>query len=124
MVKTGIELIKAERKRQVTVEGFCSVKDDCNVDGEMALVAALYASPIQLFTLSLADDRKNERRSYRGAMLEADDPWPASWGQEWDKRHKHDRIRQLTIAGALIAAEIDRLLRLGDASRAFTEGEG
>ena len=30
---------------------------------------------------------------------------------EWDKRGKHERIRQLEIAGALLAAEIDRLLR-------------
>jgi hypothetical protein len=27
----------------------------------------------------------------------------------WDKRRKHDRRRKLVIAGALIAAEIDRL---------------
>lgn len=35
-------------------------------------------------------------------------PWP--WSDAWDKRKKHDRIRQLSIAGALIAAEINRLL--------------
>lgn len=38
-------------------------------------------------------------------------PWP--WPTEWDKRGKHSRHRQLEIAGALIAAEIDRLRRAG-----------
>jgi hypothetical protein len=52
------------------------------------------------------------------------DPWPwfdevpetryaddNSWRRVkvWDKREKHDRMRRLEIAGALIAAEIDRL---------------
>jgi len=53
------------------------------------------------------------------------DPWP--WFDEvevtrygdglttqvpaWDKRKKHNKLRRLVIAGALIAAEIDRLQR-------------
>jgi hypothetical protein len=32
----------------------------------------------------------------------------------WDKREKHSRIRRLEIAGALIAAEIDRLTADGN----------
>ncbi len=32
------------------------------------------------------------------------------WDTEWAKRDSKDRIRQLTVAGALLAAEIDRLL--------------
>ena len=35
--------------------------------------------------------------------------WP--WPQFQDKRGKLDRVSQLTIAGALIAAEIDREIR-------------
>jgi hypothetical protein len=51
------------------------------------------------------------------------DPWP--WDYHWDKREYNgnvlipadrcpnaERIRMLVKAGALIAAEIDRLLRL------------
>ena len=47
------------------------------------------------------------------------DPWPRSWVEDWDKRLptrdprdvSDERIRELEKAGALIAAEIDRLLR-------------
>ena len=46
----------------------------------------------------------------KGAELIATPYWP--WDKSYNKRHKHNRIRQLEIAGALIAAEIDRLLRL------------
>ena len=35
--------------------------------------------------------------------------WP--WDDEWWKPTPDDRIRELVKAGALIAAEIDRLLR-------------
>ncbi|HCT33652.1 MAG TPA: hypothetical protein DF966_10890, partial [Sulfitobacter sp.] len=40
-----------------------------------------------------------------------EDPWPSEWDDEWDKRDQLDRRRKLVIAGALIAAEIDRLDR-------------
>jgi hypothetical protein len=60
----------------------------------------------------------------RGRCIEFVDPWPYDWGKEFDKR-EHDgtgiplycqfpiprRIRELVKAGALIAAEIDRLQR-------------
>lgn len=108
-MKTGIERIAEERRRQIEQEGYTPEHDDQHDEGELALVAALYATPIPLYQISVTDDRKEERPGYRGITLEADDPWPCSWGAEWDKRTKHDRIRQLTIAGALIAAEIDRL---------------
>ena len=49
------------------------------------------------------------------------DPWPMWWDSQWDKRlprlpkivkeYSIERIRELEKAGALIAAEIDRLLR-------------
>jgi hypothetical protein len=37
--------------------------------------------------------------------------WPKSWAEDWWKPMADDRVWQLTKAGALIAAEIDRLLR-------------
>jgi hypothetical protein len=46
--------------------------------------------------------------------VHGEDAFP--WGSCDDKRAKHSRLRQLAIAGALIAAEIDRL------SRALPEG--
>ena len=113
-MKTGIELIAEERQRQIEKEGWSAEHDEQHTKGELALAAALYASPIPLF----------ERRETHGAVT-FKDPWPW-WDQieitrygdgsttkvpAWDKRAKHSRLRKLVIAGALIAAEIDRLQR-------------
>lgn len=111
----GIERIAIERQRQVEKEGWTSKHDDAHKDGEMAIAAACYAAPYSI----KADVRKLVQCSCReatcghlGGVIEKrgwQDPWP--WDEQWDKRGKHERIRQLEIAGALVAAEIDRLLR-------------
>lgn len=113
---TGVERIAAERARQINAEGWGSAHDDEHTDGELALVAALYATPFPLF--------ERTDRSDGGVVFQ--DPWPTSWDPTWDKRPRHRddpdgrlasnpprklRIRALEKAGALIAAEIDRLLR-------------
>jgi hypothetical protein len=90
---TGAELIEAERIRQVAVEGYTSEHDATFRDGQLAWAAVCYAAPGPVFRL------------YDGILY--DDPWP--WNGGFDKRDDHDRLRQLVIAGALIAAEIDRM---------------
>ncbi len=116
-MKTGIELIREERERQVKVEGWDALHDSQHDKGELALVGALYATPVPLF-------KKIDGGEDGGVCFI--DPWP--WFDEenydryndggvnhrvkaWDKRKKHPRLRQLVIAGALIAAEIDRIQR-------------
>jgi len=111
-MKSGVELIAEERPRQVKKKGYSADHDDGRENGELALVAALYATPQPLYTVSLDDDRKNEKHGHRGLTIEADDPWPCEWGSEFDKRAQFGRLRSLIVAGALIAAEIDRLQRL------------
>lgn len=112
-MSAGIELITAERVRQRADEGWDDVHDDEHEDGELAIAAACYASPVPL---------RAEKLVSCGCRSAGDcphvfgptrwlDPWP--WDAKWDKRKNHDRVKQLTIAGALIAAEIDRLLRAG-----------
>jgi hypothetical protein len=86
---TGIERIAAERKRQIEEEGFTAEHDDCLGAGVLAAAAACYAVP------SLAEK----------AWL-----WP--FDRSWWKPTPDNRIRELEKAGALIAAEIDRLERL------------
>jgi hypothetical protein len=103
---TGIERIAAERARQIAKEGWTPEHDDDHDLGELALVGALYATPVRLF-------EKLENPNGGVAML---DPWPDTWDRKWDKRGPRRltgprRIRELEKAGALIAAEIDRLLR-------------
>lgn len=107
----GIDLIREERVRQVTQEGWTPEHDEQHEDGELALAACCYASPEPLFI---------QRRPNH-----FDDPWPDWWDYQWDKRQRDEdeelipneqlptaqRIRNLVKAGALIAAEIDRLDR-------------
>lgn len=104
---TGIEIIEAERARQVTEEVWTPEHDDEHDNGALALAAAVYALP--------ADRRDYEtRRSWTpGIELEGrgDHTWEAPRLWPWDefKPTPDDRVRELAKAGALIAAEIDRL---------------
>lgn len=108
----GVDFIRQERARQIEEEGWDSEHDDEHEDGELALAGACYAIP--------ADHRKREV-GYEWAFMVADlvcALWP--WWEHpvrgrpfknWWKPSPTDRIRELTKAGALIAAEIDRLKR-------------
>ena len=97
-MKTGIELIADERLRQVEKEGWTFEHDDEHTDGSLALAAAAYA---------VAEDG---RENYKDDNFMASF-WPESWDESWYKPTPNDRIRELTKAGALITAEIDRLQR-------------
>lgn len=103
-MKTGIELITEERARQVSQEGWTPEHDDDHDMSELAMAAACYAVP----------------NAQRGTMNEGVFArlWP--WARAWWKPTPDDRVRELTKAGALIAAEIDRLQR--DKLRARGEG--
>ena len=110
-MKTGVELIAYERQRQVIEEGFDDTHDDEHINGTLALVAACFASPIQLFRLE----------NHRGNKLfKFVDPWPQNWSLRWDRRRVlpnpslRERIDLLVKSGALAAAEIDRLQRAID----------
>lgn len=92
---SGVELIAAERRRQVEVEGWTAEHDDEHRWGALTKVAATLAV---LHTDAIVTDPVGEFET---------------GGRTWGLAEKHgrDEIRCLTIAGALIAAEIDRLLR-------------
>ena len=91
MTDVAIRVV-TERYRQVYAEGHETEHDDSRAQGELALGAACYAAP---------------EPHYSGLGFEA--AWPARLGE--CKREKHTRARQLEIAGALILAELERLLR-------------
>ena len=96
--RSGVERIADERRRQIGAEGYSSDHDDGHIHEELAMAAACYAAPVTI---------------YQRRCSSFSDPWP--FDDEEDKRHKattlDTRIRLLEKAGALIAAEIDRLLR-------------
>lgn len=96
---SGIELIAAERKRQIDKEGWTAEHDDDHTCEELATAAACYALPVR---------RRNDWIINRRLITIL---WP--WSDEWYKPAKNSRgrIKELAKAGALIAAEIDRLER-------------
>jgi len=90
---TAIELIAAERARQIAAEGWTPEHDDKREADDLAIAGALYALP---------DDLRPETDG-------APDYWP--WDVKWWKPTPNDRVRELVKAGALIVAEIERLQR-------------
>lgn len=98
-------MIAAERERQITSEGRSLEHDRSHSGDQLAQAAAAYLLPPE----------------YREAGIPPHIwPWDA-----WDwKPTPHDRVRELVKAGALIAAEIDRLLtdrELAKAARPLVE---
>lgn len=107
---SGIERIAAERKRQIEQEGWTPDHDDEHDDASLAVAGACYAGMAHYLNTA-----RNEHQ--RQIMTEEADPsvlWP--WDERWWKPSA-DRIRNLEKAGALIAAEIDRLERRGGECR-------
>lgn len=92
--RDGVALIQEERDRQKRVKGWTAEHDDGHTDGSLAEAAASYI---------LAGSQGVNRN------VLAEDLWP--WRLD-EFRADCPRIRQLVKAGALIAAEVDRLRRL------------
>ncbi len=88
-MSTGVELIAAERERQQAEEGYSPDHDREHTENELARAAAVYAVPENL----------------RG-LNDAIRLWPEDW---YFKPTPRDRVRELVKAGALIAAELDRI---------------
>ncbi|MDR2597272.1 MAG: hypothetical protein LBC76_08140 [Treponema sp.] len=97
----GVERIAAERGRQKRVEGYTPKYDDDHTDGQLIKAAVCYALPKINGALKLEDDE---------FLIGVDRIWP--WSESCWKPSPDNRIRELEKAGALIAAEIDRLLRM------------
>jgi hypothetical protein len=90
---TGIELIAAERKRQIELKGWTAEHDDTHECNELIQAAVCYL---------------HESSSYEIGG----DPPPWPWPRRFESGlGRSGYVRSLTKAGALIAAEIDRLQR-------------
>lgn len=98
-MKSGIELISWERKRQISKEGWTPEHDDSHRGFELSLAAMSYTAAV-----ANPDEEGDENGKVRPCY-----DWP--WAQKWWKP-SDDPVRNLVKAGALIAAEIDRLQRL------------
>lgn len=100
---SGIEAIAAERRRQIEDEGWTAEHDDAHSLGEISGAAACYA-------LSACRPTAQTMKEEINSTIRVIWPWDATW---WKPK---DRRSDLVRAGALIAAEIDRLDRATSAS--------
>jgi len=86
----GVQIIALERRRQVQQEGWTAEHDDQHTEAQLLAAAVCYLHNAGNFKMALPR------------------AWP--WSDYWWKP-TGDRVRDLAKAGALIAAEIDRLQR-------------
>ena len=108
----GTELIAAERQRQIEQEGWTPEHDDEHDGGCMAVAGACYA----LWAASKLTAQEWWRKQF---AFNAQRLW--QWDADWWK--PKDPLRDLVRAGALIAAEIDKLQRSTDAKPTDTKGQ-
>ena len=101
---TGIDFIAEERQRQIDEEGWTINHDVRHRTGQLVEAAIAYAA--QSINIEV-------RRVTIGTLRHIySDLWP--WDKTFDKRKKHAPLRCLVIAGALLAAEIDRRIQQGE----------
>lgn len=101
---TGSERIAEERRRQIESEGWTPEHDQHHVELELARAAVVYAMPPTWRTETDIANVLYGRTARNGTRFFG--VWPEEWPY---KPSYEDRIRELEKAGALIAAEIDRL---------------
>jgi hypothetical protein len=110
-MKTGIELITQERQEQINKHGFDNTHDKHHDDESLSFNAAVLATPIVLF-----EKGENFANSHIFTVATIDNGWKLPYQARDGNKiidnntlSKKERIKQLIVAGALIAAEIDRL---------------
>lgn len=98
----GAMMITQERQRQIVGEWWSAEHDDAHSRGELADAAACYLFCGVAETPEDLDDTD----------MEGDPKVPEMWPFEPSAWKPKDAIRNLVVAGALIAAEIDRMARI------------
>ena len=110
LTMSGAEAIAAERQRQIEREGWTPEHDDEHTDCSLSAAAACYARPFKIeidgYGLRF-EELEGETDDYTADMPLG---WPESWTDGWWK--PRDYRSNLVRAGALLAAEIDRIDRL------------
>jgi hypothetical protein len=101
----GAELIAQERRRQVLRKRYDAEHDDAHGDGSLLHAGVLLALDVAGLELAGVDPPS------------LDGPWPDCLLLHARAKHGDDEVRLLTIAGAMIAAEIDRLNRAKERNR-------
>lgn len=108
LLRSGAWQILRERERQITVERWTPDHDAEHDEGDLLAAALCYATPATSRQFSYKVWAVTSKGS-----TPVPEGWP--WDAKWWKPTPTDRVRELVKAGALIAAEIDRLLRAAHA---------
>jgi len=104
-MKNGTELIAAERQRQIEQEGWTPEHDANHTYEELIRAAKCYLTAAEATSHSKNNITFTGYR--KGEPAPKDWPWEDSWWKPSD-----EPIKNLVKAGALIAAEIDRIKSL------------
>lgn len=112
-MKTALELIKKERERQIKKENRTSGTDDIYINQELLHASKAY---IESSTIFQRNENTATKLSIIGILT-----WPRSWDVSFFK--PEDSISDLVRAGALIAAEIDRLQRIDEHNKNINKGK-
>ncbi|MES2864117.1 MAG: hypothetical protein V4666_08365 [Bacteroidota bacterium] len=98
-MKSGIELITEERQKQIDKHGFTAEHHALNTDKWYGNNQLNYA------VMYLIDED----------YIFSPEAFPLNWDKEWFYRlNQKESKERLIIAGALIAAELDRLNYIGE----------
>lgn len=113
----GARRIVLERRRQIQQEGWSLEHDDTLTNHQLVWAAICFAAPERVYMLKHSVTPADP-------VLAFHDLWPKGLDPAFDKRPTHrktvttrQRIRLLEKAGAMLAAEIDRLLRVEEAEK-------
>jgi len=99
----GAERIARERQRQIDVEGWGAAHDARGTPGDLNMAAVCY-----VIQAGSSDEVRDALRHVKPSYW----PWAFAWWKPGGDNSNASRIRELEKAGALLAAEIDRLLAL------------
>lgn len=88
-MKTGIDLIRSERQRQIEKEGYSIEHDKQYLNNELFMAACCYFGA-------------ERSRAITGNQNFISVDWP--WAKKWWKPTPNNRIRELEKAGALFMA--------------------
>lgn len=105
-MKTGIELIAQERKEQIEKHGIAIMEDVQNNDYGQLRIAACWMMPA-------SDENYQQGEYHESEIEELLKACPPDWSKElWGYMVNKSTKERLIIAGALIAAELDRMIAL------------
>lgn len=109
----GAQEIDSARERQIERHGYDAAHDDTYTAGQLAVAAVRYAKVARLGPSARDLIRTGDAERVASGLPLAS--WPTGWSAAGYRigasNNFADRIRELAKAGALIAAEIDRLKR-------------